>query len=244
MQNINRSTKSFLYLLSLVFVLSTIGSSSLLAQRLILTEETLTYEDTERPCIQVMLEPGTKTIKDNFKDWIDDQHDVKLKGYGFLTNKDVLRAEQTTISSVSPNQMDFFVKIVEEGEQSKMCIFASFGYSIPVAPDKFPQEFQALKGLTINFLSDFLSDWYLNRFEEAQEVAADLEKERAKLAKEIEKNKEEIADLKKENEKMGTTLEEKESSLQEASKTAEERKRKMNKINKALEKNKKEGGNQ
>lgn len=59
----------------LIAVLTLIGSLYILpisAQRLMINEALCQTDDVNQPGIEVILEPGTKTIKKAIKDWMED----------------------------------------------------------------------------------------------------------------------------------------------------------------------------
>lgn len=226
-------------ILSMLTLVLGFSSLAIHAQRLVINEAVCTTDDANQAGIEVIMEPKTKTIKKAIKDWMDDNYDVKLKGLGLFSNKDVLTADQVQIDAISTKQMDLKVQVVKDGNNSKMCVFGSFGYDFPVSPTHYPVAYRQMRGLTLDFLDEFLPNWYLNRIEETQEVVGDLGKERKKLAEDIEKNKEEIEELREENEEKSETLAETASDLEKAAATLEQRKAKLEEVNKKLEKQKK-----
>lgn len=160
---------------SIIFLFS---YSCVSAQKLSITDGTTTYEDQEHPCIVVQIEPDTKDVKDEMKDWMKDKKDVKLRGFGFLVNKDVLTATKVNLPEISSNEMDFYAEVLENGEVTEMKIFGSFGYNIHISKEKYPAEYRALKNMTLNFLSDYLPKYYQDKIEDTQELLSDLKSER------------------------------------------------------------------
>jgi len=162
-----------------VFTLALISNtffSELYGQYLEVSDAAIVHEELERSCIKVLMEPGTKTVKDHISDWMKDKHDVRLKGFGFLANSDVLTAEEVRIPDISIKQMDFYVRVVENGDYSELCVFGSFGYNIHITPENYPAEYDEIKRLVFNFIDDFLPLWYQNQIDEREDVIADLEK--------------------------------------------------------------------
>lgn len=223
------------HILTLLLLLAFTTTS--FAQKLVVSDATLNYGDSERACIQVILEPDTKAIKSHFKDWLKDKHDIRLRGFGFLTNKDVLSAEKETIPNVSTKQLDFYVQVVEEGQYSKMCVFGSFGYSIHISSQAYSKEYKALKSLTLDFLSDFVPSWYKNRIEEAREAAEELAKERSNLQEDIQDNEEEIEELEEENIEKTNRLKENKIDLKKTNQKIETNKQKLEEVEEKLKQN-------
>lgn len=228
--------KIILSILTLVFGLS---SLSINAQRLIINEAVCTTDDVNQAGIEVIMEPEAKTIKKAIKNWMDDHYDVNLKGMGLFSNKEVLTADKIQIDAISSKQLDLKVQVVEDGSNTKMCLFGSFGYDFPISPTHYPVAYRQMRSLTLDFLDEFLPNWYLNRIEETQEVVGDLGKERKELVEDIEKNKEEIEELKEENEEKSETLTETASDLAKAAATLKQSKEKLKEVNEKLEKQKK-----
>ena len=225
--------KNFIY--TILFLFIGFSSLQLTAQRLSISDVATVYENIERTSIEVMMEPGPDLIKDQFSDWMKKELDVKLKGYGFLTNKDVLIAEKIKIPAISGKQMDFYVQVIEEGENSKMSVFASYGYDIHITPESHPVAYRSMKGVVLDFLDDFLPNWYMNRIEESREVVSDLENERSKLEEEIANNLNEIDELREEIDEKGDMLQETQSELIEAAGTLERRQEKLDQVNQKLD---------
>ena len=228
--------KLILFALTLAASLTALPSE---AQRLMINEAVCNTDDVRQTGIEVIMEPKTKIIKKAIKDWMDDTHGVKLKGLGFFSNKDVLTAEQVQIDAISNKQMDLKVQVIEDGTNSKMCVFGSYGYDFPISPTEYPLAFQKMRGVTLDFLDTFLPEWYANRIEETQEVVGDLQKERENLAKDIEKNEKEIAELQEKNEEKAENLTETTVEMRKAAATLEKRKEKLKEVSKKLEKKKK-----
>ncbi len=222
--------------IAFLLVIAILCSFSLNAQKMRLSDSKVTYNEKERPCIEVQIEPETKMTKKNMINWIDDQYNVSLKGMGFLTNKDVLTAEGVVIKPVSDKKMDLFVQVVEQkDETTKMCVFGSFGYNIHITPQRYPVEYNQMKEMTIQFLEFFLPNYYENQIESQQEVVKDISKEREKLAKEIAKNEKEIEKLEEGIEETEKTMKDRARKLEEAEETLEEKKKKLKEVKEELE---------
>lgn len=215
---------------------------SLHAQRLMINPSVCQSEDLQQAGIEAILEPGTKAVKKAIKDWMDDNYDIKLKGLGLFTNKDVLTAEQVRIDAISDKQMDFKVQVIEEGNNTKMCVFGSYGYDFPISPTEYPLAYQKMRGITLDFLDSFVPKWYADRIDESQEVLADLQKERKNLEKDIRKNEKEIEKLQEENVEKAETLTKTAAELKKTAATLEIQKKKLKEVNEKLDD--KKGNNQ
>ncbi len=167
---------------------------------------TVMYDEEARPCIAVRMAPDTKTIKKAWEDFVKKEYKIKLKGLGFLVNKDILSAEKVTVKSLSDKAIDFRTRIVEEEDHSLMQVFVSLGYDIYLGPEKYPKAFRDLEDKTWKFLESFLPNYYKEKVSEVKEELEDLMKDQADLKDEIADNEKEIEKLQKENEKLQKDL--------------------------------------
>lgn len=221
-------------ILTIALIICTLFSSAF-SQQLQLSEHQLTYKNEERTSVKVLLEPNPKTVKKAFEDWMKDKYDVNLKGIGFLSNKDVLSAEQVTIPEISNKEMDFYAKVVENNGTTEMNLFASYGYEIHITPEKYPKEYKAINRLASSFLNDWLPIYYENEIESVSERLEDLRDDRTKMQETIADNKKEIEKLIKENEKLNKQLSESGRDEEALSQTLFEQKSKLKIISKSLE---------
>lgn len=175
-------------------------------QNITIQNVSLTHEDTDQSAVRVKMEPKPDAVKEAFRDWMKDKYDIKLKGIGFLTNKDVLTGEKVNIPAISDKKMDFNVRVLRENELTHLSLFASFGYSIHITPSKFPREYKAMKNLLTQFMLDFLPTWYDKQIEISEDKIKALNSQRKDLAKEILKNEKDIEKLRKDNEEMSLEL--------------------------------------
>lgn len=179
----------------LLVILSFFLMSASYAQKLQLTEGMVNHNGVEQASIIATIEPPTKAIKEALKDWMKEEHEVDLKGYGILTNKATLSAERVIIPEISKKRIDFFAKVTKEGNKSKVHFFSSFGPEVPINAVAFPTAFASLQNLSLDFLDDFLPKWYRSRIAEAQEVVSDLRQKRENLMNNQEDNQEEITEI-------------------------------------------------
>lgn len=226
--------------LGILFFICTLGFSSILnAQLLSVNSGTMTIGDKSEPCIETTIEPNAKDVKKEFKDFLDDQYDVKLKGIGFLTNKDVLTAEKVTIPTVSEKAMDLSIKVIPVQDKTQMCVLGSFGYDIVINRNDYYQEYRELRGIVLDFLDSYLPEYYQNRVEEKTKVVSELTKQRTDLSEDIASNEDEIEKLKKENQDLREELQKTKKDLATQTASLQERKESLKKVNKELNKNNK-----
>lgn len=226
------------YIITLTLFLFANMITSALAQKLIVSDTTIQHDGLERACIIVLMDPDVKTIKGQVQNWLRSEHKVRLKGFGFLANADVLTAEKVRLSRISAKQMDFFVRVLQRGDYSEMCVFASLGYNIHITPEDYPSEYGEMKKLVFDFLDDFLPSWYQEQIEETQKLIEDLQKEQSKLTANIARNDKEIEKLTKQNNGMHEELGKIKTGLQKNAEILGTQKEKLSGIHSNLEINK------
>lgn len=194
-KNIGKTLISTFILLGLILNLS-------FAQDIQTFESSVEYEDQTYPSYSSIITPETDEVKEAWEDYIKDNYKVKLKGTGLFSNKDVLYAEQVQIDPLSSKNMDFYTRIIEEGDRTRMDVFGSFGYDVMLSRGNDQGNFDKLNNMLENFLSSFVPAYYEEKLAEMKEELENMEGERddlmkdnKKMRKKIEKNKEEMAEL-------------------------------------------------
>lgn len=161
-------------------------------------DATIDYDKAQRPCIQVNLDPEPITLKNAWRDYLKDDYDFKLKGIGFLSNKDLLSAEAITVDQISPNAMDFYTQIVEDDNGSEMKVFVRHGYDIYITKENYPNEYRALRKILESFIEYYLPKYYEGKIDDTEKRVNKLTEERNDLKKEIDENFGKIEKLKNE----------------------------------------------
>jgi peptidoglycan hydrolase CwlO-like protein len=188
------------------------------------------HKDSERPCIVVNLDPEPKPLKKAWKSFLKDNYDFKIKGIGFLSNKDLLYAEDVVIEAISTKRMDFYTKIVEDEVGSEMKVFGSFGYDIYIDKKETPEEYAVMNQMLTSFLESYLPKYYKSKVKATKKKVKELSKDVKSLKKDISKNKEEIEDLSEEIGELTNEATEKESELTIANNKLQERIQKLERI--------------
>jgi hypothetical protein len=194
---------------------------SLSAQTLSINRSTYEHEDKERPSVEVKVEVPPKYLKKAWKDYLKDEHDVKLKGIGFLANKDMLSAEEVVFGALSQKEMDFFTHFSEENSTTTFNVFASLGYDIYLGGDDLQAEFSTMRSIVESFLDQTLPAYFSDREQEAKERVTDLKDEISDAEKSLKDNRKEIEKLKKDIADLEKLLQEKQSALTEAEQALE-----------------------
>ena len=127
----------------------------------------ITFEDKLRTCLSVNYDAHSDFVKSSFKDYCKKNFNVKIKGYGFLSNADIILAEDAVINKISDKRLNIYNRVIalpEGGSESKL--FVSFGYDFFVNPKDFPEAFKNLNQLLNNFSLQMLIDFYTESIED------------------------------------------------------------------------------
>jgi len=205
------------------------------AQNIELDRATVEHNEEQRPCVRVTLKaPEPKPVKKAWEDFMDNEYDVSMKGIGFLSNKDVLTAEKVQIPALSEKAVNFYTRIVEQGDQTEMCIFSSFGYDIYISPDEYPEAYETMETMTANFLKSYLPEYYNEQIEVSQENVDDIQDEINDLKETLAENEEEINKLQEENAEIEKNLVDQEEKLRKAEQILNEHQTDLNQVKKDL----------
>lgn len=190
----------------IIIITCLITSATANAQELRVDNEQVTYKDNAYPAIVVYMEPGTKEVKKAWQDYIKDKYDIRLHGLGFLVNRDVLSAEGVDFQEISPNKMDFYTKVVEDNDQTKMAVFASLGYDIQVGSQNHYTGYYNMKNIVQDFLDTFLPNYYQDKINEVENRISDLQKTQEDKRNQISDNEKEINRLRNENDRLAEEI--------------------------------------
>ena len=169
--------------LSLAFCLT------LTAQTYKIDTGTISYENKLRPCFVVKYDASPKTVKKAWDDYFKKTYDVKVKGIGFLTNKEVISATDVSILPISDKRMNMYASVVDApGERSELSFFMAFGYDFFIGPDNYAAEFTGMKKVLNDFSVEFLTEFYGSEASRITSEMKSLEKDIRDNEKTIKKN--------------------------------------------------------
>lgn len=188
------------------------------------------FDEAQRPCLQVNLDPEPKELKYAWRDYLKDNYDFKLKGIGFLSNRDLLSAEKVTINQISSKVIDFYTHIVEDENGSEMKVFARHGYDIFINQENYPNEYLAIREILDSFMKYYLPKYYQEGLSETEKRMKELTNERNDLEEEIKDNADDISKLKEEIEDKEEKLKSNKQALEETAIKLKERKEKLKRI--------------
>lgn len=220
----------------LLAVICLLATQQLSAQSILPSAGTILHNDAPRPCLVVNIDPEPKTLKKAWRDFLKDKYDFKLKGIGFLSNKDLLSAEKIVVEQISSKEMDFYTHVIEDDNGSEMKVFAAFGYDVYVDSMTMAVEYNAMKTILERFLKDYLPTYHQDLVKETEKRINKLSKEQDKLKKNIEKDEREIESLTKEIEELSQELERNKEMLKKTERKLENRKAKLGRVLKLVNK--------
>ncbi len=149
----------------------------------------INFENAQRPSLQVKYDASPKTVKKAWDDFFKKNYDVKVKGIGFLANKEIITATDVTIAAISDKRMNIYASVTDApGDRSELNFFTSFGYDFYIGPDNYPAEFTGMKKILNDFSMDFLIDFYGSEASRITGEMKGLEKDIRKNEKDIKKN--------------------------------------------------------
>lgn len=213
---------------SLVIFSITLLSNFSFGQSIVPQDAKVIHEKVSKPCLSATVDPSSDELKDAWVDYLAKHHQVKLKGSGFMTNKDVLTAEKIILTNVSPKAMDLNTEIIQVEEQTSMKLFAAFGYDIHVNNADYPTEYAALKKLMSDFLNEYIPKYYNDKIAVHQKEVSGFTKDQGKLTKSIDKNTKSIGKMTSKIEKMTTENEKSKKKLEEVATKLKVEKEKLN----------------
>lgn len=206
------------------------------AQNMTPKDGTIVHEDAPRQCLVVVVEPESKTLKKAWEDYLNDHYDIKLKGIGFLSNKDLLSAEEVNIAPISSKTLDFYTHIIEAKNGSEMKVFAAHGYDLYINQQDTPAEYAAMKEILIAFLKDYLPKYQQEMVENKEDAVKELMEEKEDIKENIVDNTNEIKELEEEIKELKAKLNSNNTKLEDAEKALKEQKAKMKATKKELKK--------
>ena len=227
---------NFLMQFSFIALLMFASTENVKAQTVEPKDGKIEHNDSQRPCLVVNLDPEPKPLKKAWKSFLKDKYDFKIKGIGFLSNKDLLYAEDVIIEKLSSKRMNFYTQIVEDEVGSEMKVFGSFGYDIYIDANETPKEYRIMNEMLTEFLKSYLPDYYKDQVKDTEKKVKTLSKDVKGLNKDISKNNKEIENLTEEIEELTKEAEERKSELESASTKLDERTKKLKRIKSQLNK--------
>lgn len=177
-------------------------SSLSFGQSIVPEDANVILENTSRPCLHVLVDPSSDELKDAWVDYLSKNYQIKLKGTGFMSNKDVLTAEKIVLNSVSLKAMDLYTEIIQVEDKASMKLFAAFGYDIYLNSTDYPTEYSALKMVMSDFLNQYIAKYYNDKVAVHKKEVDGLTKDQIKLTKSIEKNNKKMEKMSSNMEKM------------------------------------------
>lgn len=170
-----------LFVVGLLF-LTSFGVS---AQTYVIDTSNLNFESKPRECLSSVIDPKSKAIKKAFKRYMKKSYGIKMKGVGFLTNKDVLKAKDVMCGTISAKRMNIYCQVIQTPKNSQMSFFGSFGYDIFIENTAYPAEFKQMRIIMNSFLMQYLNEYYSEEIQSTATNIKTLNYNKTKLSKNI-----------------------------------------------------------
>jgi len=209
-----------------ILVMVFFNYDSLFGQDLHPTKTTVKYKKSTQSCWEVHVDPEPKTLKKAWKEFLKQNYDFRLKGIGFLANKDLLTAEEVDLPVLNANSVNFFTHIVEDDAGSAMKVFASDQQRF-FSDTYSPESFRQLRRMLENFMKVYLVKYHRGKLNDTRKRVEELTDETMELEEDIADNMEEIEELTEEIEEMKELNETKKSRLEENRRKLELRKSRL-----------------
>lgn len=191
MQHIISKITLLLVLLSVSFTASAVEIEKGIYER----------DKTSRSGIRIYLDVPTDEVKDAFENFLKKNYGFKLRGNGLFTNKDELYAEKVKVKEVIDKQINWYTQIIpapRNDHKSQMTIFVSLGYDIYLSEDNYPEAYQKVYEMSIEFLEQFIPEYHEELIEKTTDIVEDLEDDANDLQKDINQNNKKIEKLREE----------------------------------------------
>lgn len=181
----------------IVFLCFLFLTFNLKAQTFKIDTSSITYENKLRPCLLTQIDASANDTKRAWIKFVKKNYEVKLKGFGFLKNKDMLTATDVTISKISSKRMNVYTRILSTANGTEIKYFASFGYDFFIGPNSFPTEFEIMKNDFNTFLNAYLNEFYTDEIDSYTKKIKSLEKDKSNMSKKIAKTQDKLLAYKK-----------------------------------------------
>lgn len=176
--------KTLKYLMLLVLFV-TIKSN---AQTFQIDTSSITFENKLRPCLFVKYDASAITVKKGWSSFMKKNYSIKIKGIGFLTDKDIVEAEDVVINSIADKRMNMYARVTDIPGGSELKYFMSFGYDFFIGPDNYGSEFGAMHKLLNDFSISFLNDYYADEISNILKKIKGYEKDIKHKNRDIDQN--------------------------------------------------------
>lgn len=213
--------------IKLLFTVLLIGCVYSHAQDISIQAANIEFDYSNRDCWQTKIVGKSNDVKRAWKRFLKTEFDVKLKGFGLFSNKDVLSAEETEITTVSSKLINFYTHF--KGKKNPiMKVFASYAGDESNFINNNSSEFEKLKEkVIIKFINSYYPKYYNNRVDNTI-------KKIEKLTKNIKRDKDKITELEKKIKSLKEQIVNNEKSLTTSKEQLEIRRKELDTIKNVL----------
>jgi hypothetical protein len=137
-------------------------------------------------------------LKDGFNDFVKKELDVDLKGYGFLTRKDEVYTELSTLPVISDKPVKLVGIFKQSAKKTNLYLLGQIADESFLSSTNHSAEFASLSQLAYDFLQFYVPQYYNELVEDANEKYEDADKDLRKKQEDLEKNQRELVKLRQE----------------------------------------------
>lgn len=185
---------------SLALIAIVILTKSVLAQQLEVCNSEVRHKNKIRPCVEAKIDTTeTEAIREKWNTYVKHYYDIDLVGMGWPHNKGLLVAENVSLGKISPKKINFYSYVSKDKEGTKLRVFSSFDSETYIDSLNFPEEFNALKSLTADFIGsvefkdlDAKIETIQNRIHAIEQEISNKEAEIERIELQIKKKEEEL----------------------------------------------------
>mgnify|MGYP000229530602 CR=1 FL=1 len=211
--------------------------------QMVSTENTIhVHKKESADAYKIIVDADKSDAKEYWNDFIQDENDRKIRGYGLFSKKDLLETDMIVIPALSNNPLKLFMHFEDAGDQTHMYLFAQKENGSFVSKDD-KMIYQNLQRLGNGYLEYFLPSYYREVLRDAEDNLEDAQKDVEKIKDDIKDDEEDIVSMKEKIKKLERRIEEDkaeqkelEAELERAQKLAKRKKYTYSEVRQEVEK--------
>ncbi len=161
------------------------------------------HDRSLRPALVLTMDMPKQEAKESFEEFIEQRHNVRVKGLGFLQNKDLLSVEDASIDAIHNGAMDLYASFQhEKNGPLKVYLIGRDNAGQYFGPEHLPEVQQRLTTLLGQYKLFALDAYYTALIADKKGKWSDLQRDQKRARRSLSKNQEEIDDNYKDIEKL------------------------------------------
>ena len=180
---------------NLIIFIILLFSASLSAQQFDIVETDYPHEDKVYEAIKISIDAEKDEAKEAWNDFIQDEYDIDVKGYGFFVKKDELKTEPIPTSFLSPETRIMHTHFAEKDGYTQLYIYATKSDDTPVIGTSDTLALSNLESISEEYISYFLPAYYEEKAIEMTEYFEEVTEDIEDMESEVSESQEEIREL-------------------------------------------------